>query len=47
MPLFYKVVMGLLVDTEGRPIGYELFSGNTFDGKTMIKVLQKLKEKSE
>lgn len=42
-----QVVMGLLVDTEGRPIGYELFSGNTFDGKTMIKVLQKLKEKYE
>ncbi len=42
-----QVVMGLLVDNEGRPIGYELFPGNTFDGKTMIKILQKLKEKFE
>ncbi len=39
-----QVVMGLLVDNEGRPIGYELFPGNTFDGKTMLKVLQKLKQ---
>ena len=38
-----QVVMGLLIDTEGRPIGYELFPGNTFEGKTMLKVLKKLK----
>ncbi len=40
-----QVVMGLLVDTEGRPIGFELFPGNTFDGKTMIRMLSKLKNK--
>jgi transposase len=39
-----QVVMGLLIDKEGRPIGYELFRGNTFDGKTMTKTLKKLKE---
>lgn len=38
-----QVVMGLLIDIEGRPIGYELFPGNTFDSKTMMKVLKKLK----
>ena len=27
--------MSLLIDTNDMPIGYELFSGNTFDGKTM------------
>lgn len=25
-----QVVMGLLIDTNGLPIGYELFAGNTF-----------------
>lgn len=39
-----QVVMGLLIDADGRPIGYELFPGNTFDGKTMLKVLNKLKK---
>jgi transposase len=39
-----QVVMGLLIDNEGRPIGYELFPGNTFDGKTILKVLGKLKK---
>ncbi len=40
-----QVVMGLLIDNEGRPIGYELFPGNTFDGKTMLRILRKLKTK--
>jgi len=42
-----QVVMGLLVDVEGRPIGYELFPGNTFDGKTMLKIVRKLKDRYE
>ncbi len=33
------------MDKEGRPIGYELFPGNTIDSKTMVKILRKLKEK--
>jgi len=40
-----QVVMGLLIDNQGRPIGYELFTGNTFDGHTMLRILKKLKEK--
>lgn len=40
-----QVVMGLLVDREGRPIGYELFPGNTFEGKTLEKSLNKLSER--
>lgn len=40
-----QVVMGLLIDKNGMPIGYELFSGNTFDSKTMVKVLDNLKSK--
>jgi len=39
-----QIVMGLLIDKKGLPIGYELFSGNTFDSKTMIKILDKLKK---
>ncbi len=40
-----QVVMGLLIDNEGMPIGYELFPGNTFDGKTMVASLENLKKK--
>jgi len=34
-----------LIDKNGLPIGYELFSGNIFDSKTMLKTLKSLKEK--
>ncbi len=37
-----QVVLGLLVDLWGRPVGYNLFSGNTFDGKTLKKALSSL-----
>jgi len=40
-----QVVMGLLIDKEGRPIGYELFRGNTADSTTLVDVLKKLREK--
>jgi len=40
-----QVVMGLLIDQEGRPIGYELFSGSTFDGKTLEAMLEKLEKR--
>ena len=40
-----QVVMGILIDKNGLPIGYELFSGNTFDSKTMVKVLDNLRGK--
>lgn len=29
-----QVVLGLITDCEGRPVGYELFPGDTFDGKS-------------
>jgi len=38
-----QVVMGLLIDKNGLPVGYELFPGNTFDGKTMIGALENIK----
>ena len=37
-----QVVMGLLIDKEGLPVGYELFPGNTFEGKTLEASLEKL-----
>ena len=40
-----QVVMGLLIDQEGRPIGYELFSGNTFEGKTLNTMLERLEQR--
>ena len=39
-----QIVMGLLMDEDGRPIGFESFPGNTFDGKTLIKSLESLKQ---
>jgi transposase len=40
-----QVVMGLLIDCHGRPIGYELFAGNTFDGKTLPSALDSLEKR--
>lgn len=40
-----QVVLGLLMDCEGRPIGYELFPGNTFEGKTLEASLEKLERR--
>lgn len=34
-----QIVVGLLVTREGFPLGSEVFKGNTFEGKTMIPVL--------
>lgn len=39
-----QIVIGLLVNELGFPIAYNLFSGNTFEGKTMIPTLKKLCE---
>ena len=35
----------MFIDRDGSPIGYELFSGNTFDGKTLIGALTSLKKR--
>lgn len=40
-----QVVLGLLVDKEGMPLGFDVYPGNTYEGKTMPEVLSKLKEK--
>jgi len=40
-----QVVLALMVTKEGLPIGYEAFSGDTFDGHTLIPSLAILREK--
>ena len=40
-----QVVLGLLVTPEGIPIGFEVYPGNTFEGKTIQGIVAKLREK--
>lgn len=40
-----QIYLGLLVATEGNPIGYEIFEGNTFEGHTLIPVLEGMAER--
>jgi transposase len=40
-----QVVMGMIIDADGLPVGYELFKGNTFDGKTMTAALENIKKR--
>ena len=40
-----QVVLGLLVDKEGLPLGFEVYPGNTFEGKTVADIEKKLREK--
>jgi transposase len=35
----------LLVSENGYPLGYEIFEGNTFEGHTMLPVIEAFKEK--
>lgn len=40
-----QVVLGLLLDTEGIPLGFEVYPGNTFEGKTLSDIVKKMREK--
>lgn len=42
-----QIVLGLLVNREGFPLGYEVFPGNTFEGKTMLPVLEAFAKKHQ
>lgn len=39
-----QVVMGLIINKDGLPLGYEMFPGNTFEGKTVCTMLEKLQK---
>jgi len=40
-----QVILGLLVDREGVPVGFQLFPGNTYEPHTLPLILEKLKTK--
>jgi transposase len=40
-----QIMLGLLVGSGGWPIGYQIYEGNTFEGKTMMPVLRKIQQK--
>ena len=42
-----QVVLGLLVGPGGNPIGYEIHPGNTYEGHTMIPIIEKLQKRFE
>lgn len=40
-----QVVLGLLVDTDGIPLGFEVYPGNTFEGATLVDIVQRMRTK--
>jgi transposase len=40
-----QVLLGLLVDTDGIPLGFEVYPGNTFEGATLADVVKRMREK--
>lgn len=44
-PQHPQIMLGLLVAQDGLPIGYDLFEGNTFEGHTLLPVLEQIQEK--
>lgn len=42
-----QIVIGLIVTREGFPVSYDVFEGNTFEGKTFIPTITKFKDSYE
>lgn len=40
-----QIMLGLLVGQDGYPIGYDIFEGNTFEGRTLLPILERFKTK--
>jgi len=40
-----QIMLGLLVGKQGYPIGYDIFKGNTFEGHTLLPVLESIRKK--
>lgn len=40
-----QILLGLFVTSDGLPIGYEVFPGSTYEGHTLLKMLDSLKER--
>jgi transposase len=41
-----QIVIGLMVSKEGFPIAHEVFSGNTFEGHTIIPIIKRFIERN-
>jgi len=40
-----QVILGLLVDVDGIPLGFEVYPGNAFEGHTLVDIVTKMREK--
>lgn len=40
-----QIMLGLLVGQNGYPIGYDIFEGNTFEGHTLLPILENIQKK--
>lgn len=40
-----QLVLGLLLRPDGIPVGFEVYPGNTFEGKTIASIVQKMRSK--
>ena len=40
-----QIMLGLLVGQKGYPIGYDIFEGNSFEGKTLLPVLRQIQDR--
>lgn len=40
-----QIMLGLLVGQDGYPVSYDIFEGNTFEGKTLLPVLKRVQER--
>lgn len=40
-----QVILGLLVDTDGIPLGFEVYPGNTFEGNTLADIARRMRTK--
>lgn len=40
-----QIVFGLLLNTDGIPLGFEVYPGNTFEGQTLTGIVGKMKKK--
>lgn len=40
-----QIVLGLLTDTDGIPLSFEVHAGNTFEGKTLENIVGKIKQR--
>ncbi len=42
-----QIMLGLLVGEGGLPIGYDIFEGNTFEGHTLLPILEQIQKKHD